>query len=230
MHTNKEKMSVTGLPVTAPMQMTVLSTTRAIFGPASPRRVNPQVPVVRTTQDPPRVQKGNSGDVQNGKAAESRPPKDEADRIDVPKTSNATAPPAKAHSHAKGDEPSNQATTGLKATKLPPLSGSASSSMNTKTLVKPSKAASSIADKPTSSKNSGPSPSTKDNQKGKNPTLVTTTGSTTLKSLPSASAKPTKTSPKPSSRGKSPVKGKEAKEAKSDDGSAEEDVVVFRGK
>ena len=31
------------------------------FGPASPRRVNPQVPVVRTTQDPARVRGGKSG-------------------------------------------------------------------------------------------------------------------------------------------------------------------------
>ena len=174
------------------------------YGPASPRRVNPQVPVVRTTQDPPKAREGPSGDVQNGKAAKSNPPRDIADRTAAFKTKDPTAPPAAAQNPDKGDKPSSQPTTRSRTTQLPPLSSSARSHVDTKISNSPSKTTSYTPDKPSSSKDQGHSPSTKDIPKGKNLAPVTTSGPAALKSAPPSSTKPTKTSPNTSSRADKP--------------------------
>lgn len=174
------------------------------FGPASPRRVNPQVPVIRTTQDPPKARERPSGDVQNDKAAKSNPPRDIADRTAASKTNDATAPPAKVHNPAKGDKPSDLATTRSRATKSPPLSGPARSHVDTKTSNDLSEAIGYTSDKSTSSKDPGYSASTKDIQMVKNPAPVTTIGAVTVRSTPSPAAELTKTSPKTNSQGEKP--------------------------
>lgn len=175
------------------------------YGPASPRRVNPQVPIIRTTQDPPKAREGPPGDIQNNKAAKSNPPKDIADRTDASKTKDSTAPPAKVHSPDKGDRPSSQASTRSRATKSPPPSGSPSSLVDTKTSNNPSKATGYTSDKPTGSKDQGQSASTKDIQKGERPAIGTVTGAAPLKSAPSASAHPPKIASKSSAQGKNPA-------------------------